>query len=156
MLQEFLLDEHHEDHADKNQHRRDGVDFQPDEEAGHRGANVGPHDDIHRLLELKQPGVEEADHHDGGGRGGLDGPGDHHAHQNAQQWVGGDFLQQPLEAGARHQLQAVAHQLHAEQEHPQPAEQGQHMRIVQANTPLCLPPRRQKPSDLGSKNSLKL
>ena len=48
------------------------------------------------------------------------------------------------------------HKLHAEQEHPQPAEQGQRMRIGRANTPLCLPPRRQKPSDLGSKNSLKL
>lgn len=57
---------------------------------------------------LSSPALRKPDHHDGGGRGGLDGPGDHHAHQNAQQWVGGDFLQQPLEAGARHQLQAVA------------------------------------------------
>ena len=48
---------------------------QADQPAGGRGADVAAEDDAEGLSEVEDAGAAEADHHHGGGAGGLDGAG---------------------------------------------------------------------------------
>ena len=127
MLREFFTKKHHQDHADEQGDQCEVVDLQADQEAGDGGADIGAHDDIDGLAQLEKTCVEKPHHHDGRGGGGLNGARHHQADQHAEQWVGGDPLEQGFEARPRHGFQAFSHELHAEQEQSQSAEQLQHV-----------------------------
>ena len=98
MLREFFTKKHHQDHADEQGDQREVVDLQADQEAGDGGADIGAHDDIDGLAQLEKTCVEKPHHHDGRGGGGLNGARHHQADQHAEQWVGGDPLEQGFEA----------------------------------------------------------
>ena len=120
-----LLQKDHHGHAHKGEQGSHGAHVQGDELAGDGGADIGAHDDPHRLFQRHHAGVDEAHHHDSGGGGGLDDRGNARAHQDAQEAVGGQPLQNALHAVARRGLQAGAHHLHAVKEQGQAAQQPQ-------------------------------
>ena len=74
-------------HKDGQHHAHKGDEggqlphVQGDEQAGDGGADVGAHDDPNRLVQGHHARVDEAHHHDGGGRRGLDDGGDGRPHQ---------------------------------------------------------------------------
>ena len=75
----------------------------------HGGADIGAHDDAHRLTELHDPGVDKADTHNRGGRRALDQSGDHRTQQNAFEDIAGQPLQNIFQTAAGELLQAVRH-----------------------------------------------
>ena len=109
---------------------------QADDPAGDAGAQDGAEDDTDRLPQLHHAGVHETDHHDRGRAGGLDRRGDAGAEQHPPEGRAGQAVQDQLQAAARHLLEPVAHQRHAEQEQRDPAEQGNDLRDPHSDTPF--------------------
>ena len=101
-----VLHEHvvHNAHQRKNGGKRAGLQ-QPDEDVpafnaaetqnpgGDGGSNVRAHDDVDGLSQRQKPGVDKADHHDRGSRGGLNDARDGQTRQEAQHPVGGELPQ---------------------------------------------------------------
>ena len=73
-------------------------------------------------------GVDEADHHDRGGRGTLDDGGHAEAQQEAAQAAAGHLTEDGLQLATGLLFQRVAHQLHPEQEQGQSANERQHIK----------------------------
>ena len=105
---------------------------------GHGGTDVGAHDDAHGLLQRHDAGVDEAHHHDGGCRGGLDDGGDRHAKQEALENIGAHFGQDGLQLTAGLTLQCLAHGVHTEEEQCKAAQQGYDVKKVCCHL-FCLP-----------------
>ena len=70
---------------------------QPENLSRDGGADVGAHDDTHRLPELQDTSVDKANAHDGGRGGGVD----HAGHHRAQQYTLQDVVGQPLQHGCQ-------------------------------------------------------
>ena len=79
--------------------------------------------DANRLRELHHAGVHKADDHRGRGRGGLDHGGDGGAEQYALERRIGEPVEDELEPLTGDELQAVAHEPHAEEKKRHAAEQ---------------------------------
>jgi len=129
---------HVQDDADERQDRSEGgrlEQLHPDvgagdareaEDPGRDGrADVRAHDDVDRLMERHDAGIDEADHHDGRGGGGLDDGGDAEAREKARHLAGGESAEQRLELAAGGLFQGAAHDAHAEEEEAEPADQGE-------------------------------
>ena len=71
---------------------------------------------IDGLMQLHDATVDKADHHNGGGAGGLDHGGDAEAKEKALEGVIGQLAQNFLELATRLFFQCLAHDVHAEQE----------------------------------------
>ena len=82
------------------------------------------------------PAARQADRQDDGGRGGLDYGRDQHAGQQARKGVPRQLLQQDAQRVARALFEALAHDLHAEEEHGQAAEHGYDAEDIHTYTPL--------------------
>ncbi len=123
VVQLLLLEKNNHRHTDKGEQRGDGADVQRNQLTGDGGADVGAHDDPHRLLQGHHARVDKADNHDGGGRRGLNDGGDTGSHQYAQDAVCGQTFQNAFHLVAGGGFQAVAHHLHAVQEKAQTAQQ---------------------------------
>ena len=132
MLEAGLFGKDHQRHAHKGHQWGQGAHVQGNQQAGGSLAHVGAHDKPDRLIQGHHARVDEAYHHDGGGGRGLDGGGDERAHQNAQETVGGQPLQDGLHLVARGGLQAGAHHLHSVQEQSQAAKNAQKLPKVHA------------------------
>ena len=96
---------------------------QADDPPGDTGAQDGPHDDADGLLDLHHAGVDKAHHHHRGGRGGLDDGGDAGAQKHPLEGAAGELVEDQLQFVARHLLQPVPHEGHAEEEEGHAAEQ---------------------------------
>ena len=83
---------------------------------GDGGAHVAAHDDADGLMQLHDATVDKADHHNGGGAGGLNHGGDAEAKEKALEGVIGQLAQNFLELAARLFFQCLAHDVHTEQE----------------------------------------
>ena len=94
------------------------------------GADIGPHDDADRLLQLHDARVNEADAHDGGGGGALDQSGDQRAQQDTPEHIAGQPFQYALQTAAGQLLQAVGHGGHAEEEGSDGPDEGDHVRYI--------------------------
>lgn len=86
-------------------------------------AEDGAEDDADGLTHLHHAGVDEADDHDGRGRGRLDHGGDAVPEQDALERGAREFIQDDLKLVAGHFFQPVAHERHAEQEQGHAAKQ---------------------------------
>ena len=91
---------------------------------GDGGTDVGAHDDADGLPELEDPGVDQAHHDDGGGRGGLDGAGDQGTQQHSLKDIVGQFFQSLFQAAAREFFQAAAQHGHTVQKQGNSTQQG--------------------------------
>jgi hypothetical protein len=101
------------------------------------GAQNCAHDYAYGLTHLHHAGVNEADYHDGGGRGGLDDGCDAGAQQHALQRGAGELIEHKLKFVAGDFLQAVPHEVHAEQEQSHAAKQRYYIRNAQiVSTPF--------------------
>ena len=90
------------------------------------------------LRERHHASIDEADDHDGRGRGRLDHGGDARAEQDALERGAREFIEYDLELVAGHFLQPVAHERHAEQEQGHAAKQRDHIVDPQnASRSLC-------------------
>ncbi len=141
----LLFGEHNHDDARKGQQGRKvlGLEHLDPEDAaldarktgqpgGKGGADVGAEDDMNGLTELHDARVHQTHQHDGGGRGRLDGDGDHRAQHDADERVGCHFAQHFLQPAAGHLFQTAGHDVHAEQEKGQTAQQGDEGEDIQA------------------------
>ena len=70
-------------------------------------------------------GVDQADDHDGGGGGGLDGHGNDSAQGQADEGVGSHLFQQQFQLAAGHLFQAPGHDVHAVEEEGQTTDEGE-------------------------------
>ena len=127
VVQDRLFEKDDERNADKGEQRRQRADVERDQKAGHRGADVGAHDDPDGLPQRHHAGVDEADDHDGRRRGGLDRRRDARADEHAEKAVGGQLFEDALHAVARCSLEAGAHHLHAVEEERETAEQAEYV-----------------------------
>ena len=101
-------------------------------------AEDGAKHDADGLTHLHHAGVDEADDHDGRGRGRLDHGGDARAEQDALERGAREFIQDDLKLVAGHFFQPVAHERHAEQEQGHAAKQRDHIVDPQnASRSLC-------------------
>ena len=107
----------HQEGTHKNTERRDSGSIQCDQHAGNGGTDVGTQDNAGGLSQIHDTGIDKAHGHNGGCGGGLDHHGNQQTYQKAQNRITGQLFQQILHAGTGSQCQAVAHVLHAEQEH---------------------------------------
>ena len=73
-------------------------------------------DDVDRLPQRQQPGIDKTDHHDRRGRGTLDHSRDPEARGKTGQFPAGHLPQQRAELAARAALERLPHQVHSEQE----------------------------------------
>ena len=89
-----------------------------------RRADVGAHDDAHRLSELHDAGIDQANQHDGHGRRGLDGNGDAGAQQQALKGVGGHLAKRFFQLSARQLLEPRGHDMHSVEEKGKSANQS--------------------------------
>ena len=123
-----VLEEHVVDDANQRQDRGKGGGLQQLDEdvaafdaaeaedpGGDGGADVSAHDDVDGLTQGQQAGVDEADHHDGGGGGTLNDGGDGKTGQEAHGLVGGQLTEQNPETVTGPALQGLAHEVHAKQ-----------------------------------------
>ena len=145
-----LFDKHDEDDADYERRGGEGRGLEDledyvaaglyvheaDDLGGDRGADVGAHDDADGLPERQDTRGEKADGEDDGSRGGLDYGRDQHTGQKARERVSRELLQQDAERVAGAFLEALAHDLHAEEEHGQAAEHGYDTEYIHTYTPL--------------------
>ena len=105
---------HIEQNADERQNRSEGTGLQQTDNqvvalntgqtqqpCGHRGTHIGAHNHVDRLLQRHKTGVDEADHHNGRGRGGLDHCRDTQARQESGHFTGSQSAQQGFQAAAR-------------------------------------------------------
>jgi hypothetical protein len=83
---------------------------------GERGADVGTEHDADGLTEVEQPGVDEADRGEHHRARRLHQGGDQHARADPARGAASAGGQQAAQGRARSDLEAVAHQPHAEQE----------------------------------------
>ena len=65
-------------------------------------------------MQLHDAAVDKADHHNGGGAGGLNHGGDAEAQEKALERVIGQLAQDLLQLAARLLFQSLAHDVHAE------------------------------------------
>ena len=145
----IVLAEHEEDDTHQRQHRRKGGGLQEphpyavaadaaqtQQPCRHRGADIGPHDDVDGLPQGHETGVDEAHHHHRGGRGALDHRRDAKAREKARQTAGGHLAQQGTQAAPGPAFQRLSHQRHAEQEQTQPSQHGQYIKNTHKRFPL--------------------
>ena len=123
-------------HAHKGKQRSELADVEGDQLARDRGADVRAHDDPDSLPQRHHSGVNEADHHDGRGRGGLNRRRDARAHQDAEEAVRREALEDLLHAVAGRGFQTGAHHLHAVEEQRQAAQQPEENTHIKH----CIPP----------------
>ena len=131
-------DAHHRDHAgqrggghQRHPARRAAVNVgQADDPPGDAGAQDRAQHHADGLPCLHHAGVDEADHHDGGRRGGLDDRRHARAEQDALDRRARQPVQHQLQLVARHAFQACAHQQHTEQEQRHTAQKCDQIRNV--------------------------
>ena len=75
-------------------------------------------------MKLHDAAVDKADHHNGGGTGRLNDRGYAQAQEKSLDGIIGQLAQDLLQLAASLLLQRLAHNVHAEQEQGQAAEQG--------------------------------
>ena len=115
-----------------------GQPAQTEDLRGDRGADVGAHNHAHRLPQLQNPGVDEANAHDGGGGGRVDHAGNHRAQKHALQNVIRQLFQQRGQLAAGQLFQSGGHGGHAEQEGSQSAQQGNQIGQRQNSSPFSI------------------
>ena len=103
--------------------------------AGDGGAHVAAHDDADGLVQLHDAAVDETDHHNGGSAGRLDHGGDAEAQEKALERVIGQLAQDLLQLAARLLFQSLAHDVHAEQEQGQAAQERKNVEDCH----MCVP-----------------
>ena len=143
--------EHIADDANKRQKRREGGGLeQPDKKiaalnAGqaekpgrHGGADVGAHNNIDRLLQGHQAGVDKPDYHHRGRRGALDNRRNYNPGYKPGQPACCKPAEKRPEPAPSPALQGLSHQIHAEQKQAQPAQKGQHMKNIHNCSRLSL------------------
>ena len=91
--------------------------------AGDSGTHIAAHNDADGLMQLHDAAVDEADHHDGGSTGTLDDGGHAQTEEEALEGVIRQFAQDLLQMAAGLFLKGFAHDVHAEQEQSQTAQQ---------------------------------
>lgn len=123
-------------YADQQERRSDIRKLEGDQLGGDGGADVCAENDACRLINIHQPRVDEADDHDGRGRGGLHQHRKEHTYKQSEQAVAGQHLQQMSQTVTSGALQLVAHHFHAEQEQTQSA--AQHEEILPRHLILSL------------------
>ena len=96
---------------------------QTQQPAGDGGAHVAAHDHADGLMQLHDAAVDKADHHNGGSAGTLDHSGDAQAKEKTLEGVIGQLAQDLLQLAAGLLFQCFAHDVHAEQEQGQAAQQ---------------------------------
>jgi len=144
-----VLDEHVIDDTHESQHRGEGAGLQELDEdvaavdagkaqypGGDGGAHVCAHDDVDGLLEAHDAGVDETDHHNGGGRGTLDDGGYAKTGEKACQLTAGHLAQQGAEAAAGTSFKGFAHDVHAEEEKAQAPDHSQYIKNVHIAVPF--------------------
>ena len=104
---------------------QDGGDFYLESEnrhqpTGYGSADIRAHDYADGLLEGDESGVDKTHQHDGGCAGGLDRSGNEKSGYHAGQAVSGHLFQELSHSGAGDLLQAVGHDLHAQEKESQP------------------------------------
>ena len=149
-LDAALFDEHDEDNADYECRRSEGrgLEYLEHDVAGglyiheaddlrrYRGADVRAHDYADRLPQCEYACGQQADRQDYRGRGGLDYGSDQHAGQQPRKGVPRQLLQQNAQRIARTLFEALAHDLHAVEEHGQAAKHGYDAEDIHTYTPL--------------------
>jgi len=149
-LDTALFDEHDEDDADYQRGGSEGRGLEylehdvaaglyvheADDLRRHRGADVGAHDYADGLAQSEYARGQQADRQDDGGRGGLDYGRDQHAGQQSSKGVPRQLLQQDAQRIARALFEALAHDLHAVEEHGQAAKHGYDAENIHTYTPL--------------------
>ena len=111
-----LLEKRHQHHADERDDRGVGVDVERDELTGDGCTDVRAHDDADGVLKRHQPRVDKADGHDRNRVRALDDTRDHRTDKKPQKPVFRQLFENRLELCARQPLDAVSHDLDAEQE----------------------------------------
>jgi len=113
-----------DDKPDRDGRQRQPGKIERDDLRGDRGPDVGAKNDADCLGEVEQPGVDEADDHHRRRARRLDHRGHQRSGQHGDDAVAGEELEDLLHVLSGDPLDAVAHQLHAEDEQRQPAEHG--------------------------------
>ena len=95
-----------------------------------RRADVRAHDDVDRLTQRHEAGVDKADHHDGGGGGTLDDGGDAKTREEARKYAARHPIEQGAELIARAALERLTHEIHAEEEERKSADHRQYIEDI--------------------------
>ena len=152
LLALFILAQHHVTHADQAQNggERGGFEHlhqqiiaadtgQGQQPCRHRGTDVGTHDHVDGLTQGHQRRVNKADHHNGGGCGGLNNARHSKAGKQAQQTVGSQFAKQGAQAVAGAAFQSIAHYVHTKKEQAHAADHRQHIKERHTFLPFFMP-----------------
>lgn len=91
------------------------------------GADIGAHNDTHRLLQLHNTGVDKAYAHDGGGGRAVDQAGDKGADEDAHEQVVGQPFQNGFQPSAGQLLQSACHGGHAKEKGGNSAQKGDYI-----------------------------